>query len=160
MKLLRPHISIHIRCIVAMRQLGEMWPEQVLSIHKNKTVLLKHLLNRLTELIGAERLQLDHQPALALRKKIFRNGVHVEYRPHSSDPEHLIWREKNAHRIKTQVRGDHGQFSDLALIRREKRRAKKLKKNPRTWQSKPMRSGKAKWPKRSFPKRKDNYGRL
>lgn len=160
MKLLRPHIPIRTQCIVALKQLGELWPEDVLSATKNKTILLDDLLKRLSDLIGAEDLQLDHQPALALREKVFLNGEHVEYQPHSCDPEHLIWRDKDAHRIKTNVRGDGAQFSDLALIRRKKRREKKAAeakmrgKRHRFGKRRKEIRGKWKWPKRKFPSRK------
>lgn len=158
MKLLRPHIPIRTQCIVALRQLGEMWPEEVLSSRSNKAVLLDDLLKRLSEMTGAEDLQLDHQPALALREKVFRNGVHIEYRPHSCDPEYLIWRDKHAHRIKTIVRGDGAQFSDLALIRRQKRRERKaaeakMRNKLSKWRTR-REEIKSRWPKRSFQKRR------
>lgn len=137
-----------------------MWPEDVLKANKNKTLLLDELLQRLCNLIGAEELHLDHEPALALREKIFRDGKHVEYRPHSCDPEHLIWRDKQDHKIKTIVRGDGAQFSDLALIRRKKRREKKAAeakmRNKRHGFGKRRKEirGRWKWPKRKFPNRK------
>lgn len=155
-RLLRPAIPVETKCRVALHQLGEMWPDAVIDAHRrNLGRLLRGLLDRLGPLLGCEAagLHLDHNPALAVRKKVMRKGVHVGYRPDANDPEHLIYREKHAHHIKTQVRGDGAQFPDRVLIKRERRREKRLKtvdflKKPPDNKFK----GKSKWPKRSFPK--------
>jgi hypothetical protein len=177
MRLLRPHIPIQTQCLIALKQLGELWPDDVLAANRNKKDLLDRLLDQLSELLGAEHLQLDHNPALALRDKVFSNGVHIEYKPHSCDPEFLVWRDANAHRIKTNFHGDGAQFSDWALIRRERRRNRKknaeksgkrksnfgvplaaasgFPKKPSRDKSRTRSAVKKKyrWPKRSFQKR-------
>lgn len=129
MRLPRPHIPDSVKCEVALRALGEMWPLEALKARKNKSALLAELLARLADLLGVESardLRLDHQPALALRSKIFRNGVHVDYDPPSASIEHLIYRTHQDHLIKTNVRGDGAQFSDWAKIRRERRQQRRL----------------------------------
>jgi len=62
------------------------------------------------------------------------------YHPDANDPQYLIYRSAANHDIKTRVRGDGAQFSDLALIRRQKKRDRPPKE-------------KRPWPKRKFPKR-------
>ena len=154
-RLLRPAIPVETKCRVALRQLGEMWPDAVISEHKrNLGRLLTSLLGRLASLLDCEpgALHLDHNPALAIRERIVRRGRHVGYRPDANDPEHLIYREKLAHHIKTNVRGDGAQFPDRVLIKRERRREKRLKnvdflKGPRVTSIK----RKSKWPSRPFP---------
>lgn len=162
-RLLRPHIPLEVRCRVALRQLGEMWPDSVLEVSDQAFgKLLADLLAQLAGLLGCAvtGLHLDHNPALGARAKVIRKGVHVGYRPAANDPEHLLYREKHAHHIKTNVRGDGAQHPDRVLIKRERRRerASGSPKKPsgvkratvfRTKVSRP----KTKWPKRSFPKK-------
>lgn len=166
-RLLRPPIPLDVKCKVALRQLGEMWPGDVLAEHKRGLGrLLRTLLAQLSDLLGCEPadLRLDHNPALAIREKVFRRGVHVDYVPPANDPEWLIYRDKHAHDIKTRVRGDGAQFSDLALIRRQKKRQRKASPSRGRKSIKPVDflkkapkrkiKGKSNWPKRSFPKRR------
>lgn len=147
MRLPRPHIPIEIRCLVAARQIGCSKPTA-----KNLGAVLREILLPILahhwECKVAD-LRLDHEPALALRDKIYKNGRHVDYDPPAASADHLMYRTKQQHDIKTRIRGDGAQFSDLALIRREKRRASKLRKNPRAW-----RTVKTHWPKRKFESRK------
>lgn len=155
-RLLRPTIPLNVRCRVALRQLGEMWPEAVIEANqRGYGRLLRQLLARLAGLLGCEpsALRLDHNPALAIRQKVERKGVHVGYRPDANDPEYLIYRDAHAHHIKTNVRGDGAQHPDRVLIKRERRREKRLKtvdflKKRRVNKIKQ----KSNWPKRSFPK--------
>lgn len=137
-RLLRPAIPVEVKCRVVLRQLGEMWIDDVirsnrfvLRDHRKRSLgrLLSEKLTALAELLRCEvkDLRLDHHPALATRKKVFRKGVHVDYVPKANDPEHLIYREAHAHHIKTNVRGDGAQHSDRVLIRKERRRLKKEK---------------------------------
>lgn len=140
MKLLRPHIPLSVRCVVVERQLRAAdlaWsiPETGAVSHRLAMMLLT--------LFGKESPNLDHQPALALRDKVFKDGEHVGYRPAANDPEFLIYRTRRDHDIKTRVRNG-AQFSDHALIRRSKRKAKRAK--PR--QKIPQR--KKPWPKRKM----------
>ena len=80
------------------------------------------------------------------------------YIPDANDPEHLFYRPHGAqfagsHDVKTRIRGDHGQFSDLALIKRERRRQKKATPAKRDFT---FRTNKSKL-KRKWPKRKTNW---
>jgi hypothetical protein len=86
-------------------------------------VFLADLLLRLAAKLGceADALQLDHDPALAARQFNARTGIYV---PDANDPDHLIYREKHAHLIKTNTRGDGAQHPDRVLIKRERRRRK------------------------------------
>lgn len=116
-------------------------------------------------------LRLDHDPPLALRPQHRKGlGRKTYYVPDANDPEHLKYRphgpqHDGSHDVKTRVRGDHGQFSDLALIRREKRRLGKAERKPKPkWAKRGKKSttakarfarGKTRWPKRKFPRRRD-----
>ncbi len=155
-RLLRPHIPLETRCRVALRQLGEMWPDRFLDgarmIGWSMRETLDHLLARLSELLACDvkSLALDHDPALAAREKVFRKGVHVGYVPDANDPEYLIYREKHAHHIKTNVRGDGAQHPDRVLIKKNRR----IERGPRPKRGPPIRSrGFQKGPKRSWGKR-------
>ena len=157
-RLLRPHIPLEVRCRVVLRQLGEMFVDQAIENRRPRRdagymvgvvglpgggfgAYLDELLDRLAELLACDvkSLALDHDPALGARRKVFRKGVHVGYVPDANDPEHLIYRPHGAHfegshDVKTRIRGEHGQFSDIALIKRDRRRERK--KNPTAHQIK------------------------
>lgn len=167
-RLYRPYIPVEVKCRVILRQLG-MFPaiiEMLIEDYRklrNLGGLLKGRMGDLADLLGCEiaELRLDHDPPLALRPKERRGlGKKTYYVPDANDPEHLVYRPHGAqhegsHDVKTRIRGDHGQHSDLALIRIEKRRAaKKVKKKRRVWRSRPLTQGKTVWPKRSFAKRR------
>lgn len=152
-RLPRRHILINTRCRVAARQVG--WGagaadqkasiDYLLRLHRpdrkapNGTTghsrLLGKLLVELAEKLGCAvaDLHLDHDPALENREKIKRGGKIIGYRPDELDPDHLAYRPygtqfAGSHKIKTLVRGDHGQHSDAALARKNKRIAKKMDK--------------------------------
>lgn len=157
-RLLRPHISVETRCRVVLRQLGEMFPDSVIEANRRH---LGHLLRcthaRLADLLGCDLrlLRLDHDPALALREKIFKNGVHVGYKPDACDPEYLIYRTAHGHHIKTNVRGDGAQFPDRVLIKRERKRQRKkvgkVTKPTKRWPKRKLGNNpNFAWPKRSF----------
>lgn len=174
-RLFRPSIPLRVKYIVAMRQLGEMFPYDVLAANRRGlSGLLADRLGELASLLGCEvgDLRLDHDPALGLRDRA-GDGRATVYRPDANDPEFLAYRPHGAqfagsHDVKTRIRGDRGQFSDVTLIKRERRRQKKadaaknLKKNPSKWRSgskfadakQKIRGGKTKWPKRKFETRK------
>ena len=147
MRLYRPYVPVEVKCRVLLRQIGEIWIDEVLEANRgNLGDLLIELRGRLAALLDCpvSSLQLDHDPPLGARVRLQSSDgkCRTIYRPAANDPEHLVYRVKEAHRVKTLVRGDHGQFSDLALIRREKKRGRPPKpKRP--------------WPKRSFPKRRE-----
>ena len=153
-RLYRPHIPLEVRCRVALRQLGELWPDQLLAEWDGPLgALLDLLLAKLGPLINDAEIvefHLDHDPALAAREKVFRKGVHVGYRPDANDPEFLIYREKTAHKMKTNLRGEHGQHPDRVLIKKNRRIEKKVKKSrsprPKSTLTSPLR----RWPKREL----------
>jgi hypothetical protein len=80
--------------------------------------------------LGCNRhdLRLDHDPPLAARPRFRRGlGKKTYYQPPANDPDHLVYRPhgpefEGSHLIKTNVRGDHGQFPDRVLIKRENRK--------------------------------------
>jgi len=151
-RLSRPYIPLETRCRVALRQLGEMWPDQYLESARlafNTKEILDHLLYRLRELLHAEKLHLDHDPPLGARRVAFGR-----YIPDANDSEHLIYREKRAHEIKTNVRGEHGQHPDRVLIKKARRieRGPKPKRGPKL-QGRGFSKVKPKWAKRPFERR-------
>lgn len=143
---------------VLCRQLGEMFPDELLRIaaeQRSLGLFVRDRLARLADLLRCDikDLHLDHDPALVNREKDVRlpNGTVLRrvvvvpvgaevlrYYPDANDPEHLIYRvggeTGSAHDVKTRVRGEHGQHSDLALARKNKR----IEKN-RSGESKPSR---------------------
>lgn len=138
-----------------LRQLGEMWPDDFLAGGRPRALVLAELLGRYAVLLNCEvkALHLDHDPALGSREKVFRKGVHVGYKPDANDPEHLYYREATAHRLKTNVRGEHGQHPDRVLIKKQRRleRGPKPKKGGRIrqlikWPKRPLKSA-SRWPK-------------
>ena len=160
-RLYRPHIPLKVRCRVALRQLGELWPEEFLKEYegargqkgKGWEALLEQLLFQLCGLLSCapEDLHLDHDPALATRERS-GEGKQTVYTPDANDPEHLIYRDKHAHHIKTNVRGEHGQHPDRVLIKRAKQRidTSDIPEADEAW----FKRAKLKGPKRKWPKRK------
>lgn len=168
-RLLRPHIPLEVRCRVAMRQVGELFPQTRMTIAEELArfygerraygALLSELLAELTRVLTGkdeptERLHLDHDPMLAVREKLIelpdgkriravlvpKGGTVLRYFPDANDPEFLIYRLADAHDVKTRVRGERGQLSDHALLRREKRRAKKAAATAQSGKAVPTRS--------------------
>lgn len=151
-RLYRPHVPVEVRCRVALRQLGELWPDDVLAQTRGgHAALLAMLLAKLSSLLGDAELRLDHDPALATRQQ-FKNGRGevVRYVPAANDPEYLVYRTAHAHHIKTQVRGDGAQHPDRVLIKRARRAAKPDPMD--AWVKAKRRAAKRKWPSRPFPK--------
>ena len=152
MKLYRPAIPLEVKCQVVLRQLGGLFPEETLQAAKKDRCLGRVLnvwLSEFAQIIGCEvsELRLDHDPPLALRPQERRGlGRKTYYTPDANDPEHLFYRPHGAqhagsHDVKTRIRGEHGQFSDIAMIKRQRRRERPAKR-------------KAKIPSRPFQKRK------
>jgi hypothetical protein len=122
MKLPRPYIPLDVRLKVFARQFGY-------------GVAIKHGINsphwRLADLqealasVFGGPVHLDHDPALVNRKFNARTG---KYTPDANDPDYLVYRSKTDHDIKTRVRGDGAQYSDLALRRKLKRIQRNRKK--------------------------------
>jgi hypothetical protein len=156
-RLYRPHITLEIRCRVALRQLGfNSSIDDLLKMHrpdkrprfKGTTGyghLLKRLLAKLAEKLKCDvkDLRLDHDPALGARPKFRRGlGKKTRYEPDANDPNYLIYREHHAHHIKTNIRGDGAQYPDRVLIKRQRKHEQPKRAKP-----------KRKWPSRPFPKR-------
>ena len=167
-RLPRPRIPLEVRCLAALRQ--QDWPPELIEIAvgtvksaKRERTLWKLLalwLGKIAERHGCEisDLHLDHDPALQNRKKVYRAGVHVDYSPRANDPGFLCYRPygpqfDRSHKVKTLIRGDHGQHSDAALARKNKRiahnRDTKRRKVKIPQRKKPWPKGR-KIPSRSF----------
>jgi hypothetical protein len=156
-KLYRPHIPLSVRILVATRQ---CYVAGFNPPARNEGESLASLLTRQLAALAiiwhchVPDLRLDHHPALALRERR-GEGKKTIYKPTANDPGHLFYRPHGAqfegsHDVKTRIRGDNGQYSDLTLIKRERRRAKKKagkSKPKRKWGSRPFRSA-SRWPKR------------
>lgn len=150
----RPYIPLAVRVLVAERQLANKvglveWERIALSVFGPPS-LKARLDDVLKMLFPNQRAELHHRPALVNRQR--RNGKYI---PDANDPAHLIYLAEDDHDIETRVRGQNGQFSDLALRRREKRRQRKrvttkkiMAKRARSFQK----GIKRKWPSRPFPK--------
>lgn len=141
-RLFRPTVPVEVKCRVALRQLGEMWPDKAIDARRHVPsnrlpprgglgAYLGELLERLADLLGCAvaDLRLDHDPPLALRpqERCGLGGRKVYYVPDANDPEHLKYRPHGtqfagSHDVKTRIRGEHGQFSDIVLIKRQRRR--------------------------------------
>lgn len=121
-RLVRPHIPVEIRAKVIMRQAIECGMDRsaidLLPQAMKPSRIVRFLLARL---FPGEQVHLDHDPALGARKKVYRNGVHVDYSPKANDPRYLIYRTKTEHQLKTNVRGEHGQYPDRVLIKKQRR---------------------------------------
>lgn len=143
---LRPYIPLDIRYRVLLRQLG--WAPKDIDeeiadakdmtrapifrgVHRRLMVVL----DKLKISIGSNNLHLDHDPPLAARKKVKNKaGVIIGYRPAANDPNHLIYRTAVEHRLKTNVRGEHGQHPDRVLIKKNRkmeRREAGIKERPK-----------------------------
>jgi hypothetical protein len=169
-RLYRPHIPLEVRCRVALRQLGELWPDEALKANEGALGdFLARLLSKLAELLGCKvsDLRLDHNPPLAARPR-FRRGLgrKTYYQPPANDPDHLAYRPHGpefagSHLIKTNIRGDHGQHPDRVLIKRERQRRekrpkkrgqsywamkRKLQNRPQFAKGRPLKSA-SRWPK-------------
>ncbi len=140
----RPYIPMSVRVQVAERQLG---PNRVYAEFAPSSTLGQKL-QRALEYLGFEQAQLDHDPALILRKFNKRTG---RYTPDANDPDFLIYRRKDDHQQKTTGRkpgaertvttkgSDIGIKTKFARLERKgKRRKQKIpgRKNP--------------WPRRSM----------
>ena len=127
MKLKRPHIPIPVRLQVIARQLQD---DRRLYDVLTVAVLTMSDAAKLDYLLkckfGEDKYHLDHDPPLCLRYFDVATGT---YNPDANDPACLTYRTAAEHKIKTFVRGDGAQFSDMALRRREIRRRQERPKH-------------------------------
>ena len=184
-RLPRPNPTVEVRCRVVLRQLGEMFIDDVIEANEYRRraaggarslgKLLAVKLADLATLLKCEvsDLRLDHTWALENRPKVFKKGVHVDYKPAANDPEWLGYRPHGtrfagSHDVKTRIRGDHGQLSDNMIAKKNrniaKRRARRAAGKATGFQKKPfqvkrttesraqVRPPKRKWASRPFPK--------
>lgn len=161
-RLHRPHVPLKVRCVVAARQLGYFTLIATIMHATHDRMmgrLLDNLLDELARSFGCEvdELRLDHNPPLGARPKT-GEGKRTVYEPDANDPEHLLYRPHGAqhegsHDVKTRIRGDRGQYSDIVLIKRQRRR----ERAPRPKAKIP--NVKRPWPKRPFAKGKNFKGR-
>lgn len=155
MRLARPHIPYRVRLQVITRQLKAAGMAEGRGKGEKLTSAVPRLL---LALFGGEPCHLDHNPALVNRPFNARTG---RYTPDANDPDFLVYRTKMAHDVKTRIRGDGAQRSDLSQARYLKRVARNREKKSRAkkrgpipalrnfpkWPSRPLRSGN-RWPKR------------
>ena len=125
MKLIRPYIPIKTRCEVAARQLQQCAKlKEVLLVCADDLTMKERLTVMLWGLFGFERYHLDHDPPLCLRVIVdAEKGI---YDPPANDPEYLIYRTTEEHRLKTFVRGDGAQLSDAGKRRKEIKRKRNM----------------------------------
>lgn len=125
----RPNIPLPVQVLVAERQLfarGDGW--QAVIVASQFITLGRRLPVLLWLLWGSEPTALDHDPPLRWRTYTERiKNIAARYTPNANDPDHLIWRTEIDHKIKTNVAGEHGQFPDRVLIKRERNREKNIK---------------------------------
>jgi hypothetical protein len=147
----RPHIPVGTQLEVAYRQalaLGAKAMREVAPIDETKGAQF-NLDVMLDYLFGDELTQLDHDPALGLRKYNPKTG---KWKPDANDPNYLIWRRKEEHRTKTIIRGEHGARSDIAEMKYRRRVAAKKKakvQQRRKWPSRPIPKRRNPWPTRT-----------
>jgi len=147
----RPYIPLAIRVEVAERDVDKWlwWPLYCsaveaggMSMGRRLTILLGHM---------PKGAQLDHDPALILRKFSKRTGL---YTPDANDPAYLIYRDPRDHLQKTIGRKSDaektvtGKGSDIWLKSKFRRLENPSKKPRAKIPSRPFPKG------RSFPKRK------
>jgi hypothetical protein len=148
MKLKRPYIPIDVRLEVIFRQLlgtgsfdGLIYPgvrKTLMDPHTTKAEKLRRLL---FIKFGSMPFHLDHDPPLVLRPFSERTG---RYKPDANDPNHLLYRDAEDHRVKTFIRGDGAQLSDAGKRRKEIKRKRKATGEPT---SRPLQSAN-RWPPR------------
>jgi hypothetical protein len=116
MKVVRKHVPLAVRVVVAERQMA------ALGMLPYAGTLGTRLKLGLADLFNGAKFELHHRPALENRPLNRRKTDHV---PPANDPAFLVYLLKDEeHRIETYVRGQRGQLSDAGLRRKLKRMAK------------------------------------
>lgn len=105
--------------------------------------------------LGLVRPELDHEPALGLREFDEATGL---YTPDECDPEYLVWRERDAHAVKTNGTKATTAGSDKHRIAKMNRMARQTEAFRRQILAKGTDSllppGKRRWPSRPLRSRK------
>lgn len=97
----RRPIPIKIKCLAAQRQLREMGIAFPGRCQLSWTKYLELDLIPLLEKQLGSPLQLDHDPALGLRKRWTDFNGEVQYEPHEHNHRHLVFRQRSKHLEKT-----------------------------------------------------------
>ena len=141
MKLPRPYIPLAKRVLVARRQMheGGMTVLGIMLTNYYGKTPREELRQQLFALFGNNEVHLDHDPPLATREKIRRNGKVVRYKPDANDADFLIYRNADAHRTKTNVRGDGAQYPDRVLIKKIRRIERPKPKKKYNWPKRKLR---------------------
>ncbi len=151
MRLPRPHIPVLTKVLVARRQLNDL---DIVVKGRGTLSLTSYLeldlLPQLEAVLGSSSLQLDHDPALGLRRFNPDTG---EYHPRANDPRFMAYKPKERHLKKTTGRNPGAERtitskgSDIWLMQK----FRKLGHKPlgRKWPKGPR----SKIPSRPFPKR-------
>ena len=135
MRLPRPHIPLSVREQVIDRQMRDAGiAEPKFTKYHGSTAT--RIAVKITALFGENKVELHHRPALVNRLRK-RSG---KYLPDANDPNFLVYLPAYEHDIETRVRGQHGQYSDLALVRKRKRKERKAKRPKTKWASRALRS--------------------
>ena len=145
MRLHRPYIPWSVRELVVLLQLRaaginvDEKPYVTIRYHGSAETRVRAYLR---VLFGDGPVELHHRPALVNRRKVYHwvrgerghgrfvdgGREFVDYDPPANDPDYLVYLRAGAgeeHDVETRVRGQHGQHSDLALARKQKRKARK-----------------------------------
>jgi hypothetical protein len=166
MPLYRPHIPTSVKVKVAERQFDAKFPNgrEPYDLLKRDWTLsrrLEWLLFNIARAIGCgvSELRLDHDPPLGARPRR-GEGKRTVYTPAANDPKWLSYRPhgvqfEGSHDVKTRIRGDHGQYSDITLIKRQRRRERReLKPGKKASTLVLTKRPKKPWPKRKFETRR------
>jgi hypothetical protein len=133
MRLPRPYIPLTKRIKVARRQLwaqcksnstdAEIERAIDIALADRKVRRTQSAELRATlDVLSSDPMHLDHDPALAVRKKIHNSrGQIVGYEPPANSVDHLIYRKATDHQIKTYTRGEGAQYPDRVLIKKIRR---------------------------------------
>lgn len=143
----RPAIPVSTKLAVAGRHLIDagvnIFADYFRVDGETHSMLLERRLVRLADCLGCPRkdLRLDHDPPLRWRRYDPRvKNVAARFQPNANSPEHLIYRTKEDHHRKTNIRGDGAMFADRVLIARERKRENPKPKRKYKWASRPLRS--------------------
>jgi hypothetical protein len=155
MKLHRPYIPLSVRVKVAERQVKALHePPARMGLADGA-----RLFQLLWVLFGDQKYQLDHNPALALRRRR-GTGKDTVYSPAANNPDFLEYRLDDGHLQKTTGRAPGAERtvtskgSDRWLIAKFNKLEGRTKRRPQTsWpKGRKMRS-------KPFPKRKSHLGK-
>jgi hypothetical protein len=130
-KLYRPNVPDSVKIAVAYKYFGNrplIFMER--PPLKERVRIAKESIARML-CCDPKDLRLDHDPPLAARPFNAKTRL---YTPDANDPEHLFWITAADHRTKTIIRGANGQYSDIVLIKRERRLQRRKTKPKKKFQ--------------------------